>query len=193
TVAAVGSELTASVNDPDGGVTGITWLWERHSLTPTPGWVTLPTGDDPTTYTPQRGDLGGRLRVRADPYTDGHGPGKSAQNTSVDRVVDVPDAPGDLSPSAGDGSVTLSWDGAVTNGAAIRRYEHRRRPNAQGEDQWTGWAEVPVEEDDHARDARSAVVSSLTNGTLYTFEVRAVNGVGPGVAADTTATPGCEC
>ena len=31
TVAAVGTELTASVSDPDGGVTGITWLWDSNS------------------------------------------------------------------------------------------------------------------------------------------------------------------
>ena len=190
TMAAVDSQLTASLSDADGvRPEAIAWEWHRWSLTATPpGWQPL-DGEDASTYTPSRSVLGARLRVRAT-YTDGHGPGKSAEHTSIDRVVDVPDAPGDLSPSAGDGSVTLSWDGAVSNGAAITGYEHRRRPNAQGAAQrWTAWGQVPVEEEDQARDARSLVVSSLSNGTEYSFEVRAVNGVGPGVAADTTATP----
>ena len=188
TQAAVDTQLTTSLSDPDGvRPETIEWEWHRWSLTTTPPrWQPLGAA---STYTPSRSDLGARLRVRAT-YADGHGPGKSAEDTSIERVVDVPGPPGDLSPEAGDRSVTLSWEGAASHGSAISGYQHRRRPDEQDADAWTSWAAVEVAGGGRARDARSVQVSSLTDGTLYTFEVRAVNGVGPGVAADTTATPG---
>ena len=189
TMAAVDSQLTASLSDPDGGVRGIEWAWEGWSLTaPSPGWQPLDPGEDSTTYTPSRSDIGARLRVRAT-YADGHGPGKSAEDTSIERVVDVPGAPGDLRPAAGDASVRLTWEGAVSNGSAISSYQHRRRPDAGGADEWTSWATITDADDTPDPNARALTVSSLSNGTEYTLEVRAVNGVGPGVAADTTATP----
>ena len=132
TVAAVGTELTASLSDADGvRPEAIAWEWHRWSLTATPpGWQPL-DGEEASTYTPSRSVLGARLRVRAT-YTDGHGPGKSAEDASIERVVDVPDAPGDLRPAAGDASVRLTWEGAVSNGSAISSYQHRRRPDAGG-------------------------------------------------------------
>ena len=189
TQAAVDTVLTASLSDPDGGVTGIVWQWQRWSLTaPKPGWQAVDPGTDSTTYTPVHGDIGSRLRVRAS-YGDTLGSGRSAEDASIERVVHVPAAPGSLAAAAGDTTVTLSWDGAVSHGAAITQYEYRRRPDEQNAASWTAWAKVPVRSGAKAGDARAVAVSGLTNDTLYTFSVRAVNGVGPGVTADTPATP----
>ena len=58
---------TAELTDPDGGVTGVTWVWSRSEDDP-------PTGDDPTaidpaaasdTYTPTNADTGYFLSVTA--------------------------------------------------------------------------------------------------------------------------------
>ena len=189
TQAAVDTQLTASVSDPDGGVTGIVWKWHRWSLTTTPpGWQPLDAGEDASTYTPSRSDLGARLRVRAT-YADGHGPGKSAEDASIERVVDVPGPPGELSPAAGDGAVTLNWAAASARGAPIEHYESRYYPQDpavnRADREWSAWTKAPPEDPT----ARRQMVTGLTNDSLYTFEVRAINGVGPGVAADTTATP----
>ncbi len=190
TQAAVDTQLTARLSDPDGvRPEAIAWQWHRWSLTTTPpGWQALDAGEDPTTYTPQRSDVGARLRVRAT-YADGHGPGKSAEDASIERVVDVPGPPGELSPAAGDGSVTLSWAAASARGAPIEHYESRYYPQDpavnRADTEWSAWTKAPPEDPT----ARRQVVTGLTNDSLYTFEVRAVNGVGPGVAADTTATP----
>ena len=59
--------ITADLTDPDGGVTGVAWVWERSQNDP-------PTGDDPTaivpaatsdTYTPTNEDTGYFLSVMA--------------------------------------------------------------------------------------------------------------------------------
>ena len=70
----VGIELTAELEDPDDGVTGITWQWQRKSsggtFTNIPGATS--SGSATATYTPSTGDLNHLLRAKAS-YTDGHG------------------------------------------------------------------------------------------------------------------------
>ena len=70
-----GTALTATVADPDGGVTGETWEWEISDDQST--WNPI-TGADTNTYTPIAGDLNKYLRATAQ-YTDAEGSGKTAQ------------------------------------------------------------------------------------------------------------------
>ena len=102
----------------------------------------------------------------------GAGTAASASATPAGR----PGTPGSLSASAGNKQVTLSWSAAAPNGSAIQRYEYRR-----GSGSWTTVS--------GGGSARSQTVTGLTNGTSYTFSVRAVNGVGAGTAASASATP----
>ena len=76
------AEITAALTDPDEGVTGAVWQWERSSDGNT-GWVGIGTGSP--SYTPVDGDVGYHLRATAS-YTDGHGPGKTAQAVSTQAV-----------------------------------------------------------------------------------------------------------
>ena len=76
------AEMTAALTDPDEGVTGAVWQWERSSEGNT-DWAGIGTGSP--SYTPVDGDVGYHLRATAS-YTDGHGPGKTAQAASTQAV-----------------------------------------------------------------------------------------------------------
>ena len=76
------AEITAALTDPDEGVTGAVWQWERSSDGNT-GWAGI--GTSSPSYTPVDGDAGYHLRATAS-YTDGHGPGKTAQAASTQAV-----------------------------------------------------------------------------------------------------------
>ena len=69
----VGLDLTASVTDPDGGVTGLTWQWAR-SPNGTTGWGDI-FGATSGTYRPVPADLGDYLRATAT-YTDAKPPAR---------------------------------------------------------------------------------------------------------------------
>ena len=83
----VGVAITASVDDPDGGVTGATWEWARSSDGLT-GWVD--TGATSAAYTPVAADADNYLRATAVSYTDDEGSGKSAEPAvSANAVLDT--------------------------------------------------------------------------------------------------------
>ena len=104
-------------------------------------------------------------------------------NDNDDPSNTVPNNPQSLSGDPGDRRVTLSWTPpSNTGGSAIRRYEYRYAVATASYPE--SWRTVSG-----GANARSVTVSNLNNGTTYKFEVRAVNGVGPGTAAETTATP----
>ena len=86
----VGTELTAALTDPDGGVSGTTWEWETSSDVAT-GWAVI-EGATSDTYTPAAEDAGKRLRATAS-YTDGHDSRKTAQAVSDDVVNSAPEFP----------------------------------------------------------------------------------------------------
>ena len=64
-------------------------------------------------------------------------------------------------------------------GSVITRYEYRyKETSGRWSDSWTS-----------VGTSTSATVPDLTNGTPYSFEVRAVNEYGDGTAAAESATP----
>jgi hypothetical protein len=85
----VGTELTATLADPDGSISSITWLWESSSDQST--WAGI-SGATSATYGPVASDMDSYLRVTAT-YTDGEGPGKTAQTESANVVQAAPNAP----------------------------------------------------------------------------------------------------
>ena len=74
--------LTASLEDPDGSVTGLTWTWEKSSDKDNWTPITSATSDF---YTPVDADQSNYLRATAS-YTDGEGSGKSAKAVSDNAV-----------------------------------------------------------------------------------------------------------
>ena len=92
-----------------------------------------------------------------------------------------PGAPRNLNASAGDGQVTLSWTAPSSDGGAgISSYQVRYKTDAA----YGGWTTVTG-----GGSARSVTVPGLANGTEHTFQLRAVNSVGGGEAAEVSATP----
>ena len=97
--------------------------------------------------------------------------------------LSAPEAPTNLSAEARDTEVSLSWD-LPTNSSEINNVQVRwkatdRLPFDDATDKWNNLA----------RTATNYTATGLTNGTSYTFEVRAVNSAHNGAAASVAATP----
>ena len=82
----VGAEVEASLTDPDGNVSGVTWQWEKSS--DESSGTAISTGTQ-ATYTPVEGDVNRYLRAVAS-YTDPLGAGKTAWSAAA-YVKPVPD------------------------------------------------------------------------------------------------------
>ena len=107
--------------------------------------------------------------------------------------IAVPDPPASLSTSAGDTEVDLAWTPPDSDGGApITKYQYR--VSADSGNNWNpDWIDVPdSDSDSDLADEHSVTVTGLVNGTLYTFQVRAVNSVGDGIEAKATATPSTD-
>ena len=110
---------------------------------------------------------GGVETVRATPATGGGGGGGGGGfgGGGGGPRTSAPGAPGNLTAVGGDGQAVLSWDAPASDGgAAITDYEYR----INGQNPWisTGSTET------------THTLTGLVNGTVYTFEVRAVNRIG---------------
>jgi titin len=101
------------------------------------------------------------------------GPGLPA--TVQATPVAAPISPTNFIATRGNGQISCTWDAPVNDGgSAITSYD----VSSDGGGTWTS-----------AALNMAYVFTGLTNGTLYNLQVRAVNGVGPGAPATTTATP----
>ena len=98
----------------------------------------------------------------------------------VNGQIRAPAAPMNLSATPDDGRVTLSWTNPANN--TITKYQYRRKTDTGT---YGSWTDIPNSGDT----TTSYTVTGLTNGTEYTFGVRAVNAGGNGAASTVTATP----
>ncbi len=122
-----------------------------------------------------------RFRIRA---VLGSLPGIALESKPVTPGV-APPAPEGLSAAGGDRQVTLTWTSAGSGGPAITKWQYCNY--STGCDTAGDWTDVTGSN----AATTSVVVRSLTNGTAYTFRVRAVNAIGEGAAAQTLpTTPG---
>jgi uncharacterized protein YjdB len=98
-----------------------------------------------------------------------------ATPVSAGSSVTVPDIPQNFIVSAGDTKVVLAWSAPASDGGgAITAYQVSK----DGGQSWTSIGNV-----------LSYTFTSLSNGTAYTFKVRAVNAAGAGASATVAAIP----
>ncbi len=108
------------------------------------------------------------------------GPGLRAQTeASIAHRFQVPDAPSGLEAVAGDGQVALTWDPSSFGDIWYWQYRQKQGAGAYGD-----WTAI---DGSHAN-TTGHTVTGLTNGTDYTFRVRAVNGSGNGDTSTVTVT-----
>ena len=107
--------------------------------------------------------------------------GEGEARVALATPVGAPGALASLTAAAGDEEVALAWSAPADDGGApITGYEYRHTAGTRvpGDTPWQS-AGLDLE----------WTVTGLTNGQQYAFEVRALNGAGPGAAATTVATP----
>ena len=92
-----------------------------------------------------------------------------------------------MTATGGNSEVTLSWTAAADGGSAVTGHEYQQKT---GSGRLTASGRRSRTSAPDEANATSYTVSGLTNGTQYSFKVRAVNGVGDGAASgEDSATP----
>ena len=109
--------------------------------------------------------------------------GGAISELTASPVATAPLAPINLSAARGDGEVTLTW--TDTRNDEIITYYHI------SSDGGTSYGDIGTNVSDSGSTTVSYIVRGLTNGTVYTFKVKAQNSAGTGPPSDpgVTETP----
>ena len=159
--------------DPSGGSSGWT-LWQNFTTSTNSHTVTGLTNG--TTYSFQV-----RARNNIDPGPD--------SDTVHATPIGPPAAPRDLTAKAFDGEVKVYW--ANPNDARITKWQYRYSTtnDSGGDPVWEpDWSDIAGSDLKGSNNLRYEQ-ADLTNGTLYTFQIRAVNDGGLGTESSTTMIP----
>ena len=95
----------------------------------------------------------------------------------------IPDAPTALEATAGDGEVTLSWTTSESDGGTpITKHQYCEKTDstACAEGDWEDIADSAAD----GANATGITLANRTNGTTYTYQVRAVNALGGSTASN---------
>ena len=123
-------------------------------------------GAETVQATPER-----RITPRSPPPGGGGGGGGGG------GLLFPPEAPASLMAMAGEGAVRLEWSPPESDGGTpILRYEYRLK---EGRGEFGEWTPIEGSAPDEVN-AAGYTVGELGNGTVYVFELRAVNLVGNG-------------
>jgi len=113
----------------------------------------------------------------------GVGASSGTRAATPTAVATAPAAPGNFTTTPGDAQVRISWTAPYNGGSPITGYQVSYGVTAGYTTNWIDMGETEIS-------ALSYIITGLTNGTSYTFEIRAVNAVGTGTSTGTrTATP----
>ena len=114
--------------------------------------------------------------------------GNSPWATATATPIALPVAPANFDATRGSdgGEVTLTWDDPDND--TITGYQYRRK---RGSGKFRDWVDIS-DSDINANETENTLthtVTGLSNGRVYTFELRAVNISGYGAVSSDTATP----
>ena len=141
-----------------------------------PAWTPISGSDSNTSSHNVTGLTEGDTYNFAVRAFNSQGDSDSSNSLSV-TIVAAPAAPTGFTASAGDSHVELSWGNP--GNSSITMYQYQQAANG-------AWTDIPGS----GALTTSHLVSDLTNGTEYTFRVRAVNAAGEGAESQSeTATP----
>ncbi len=157
--------FTAPVSDGGSAITG-------YTVTAYPGGATTSCSISPCTVTGLTDGTPYTFLVSA---INAVGTGPSSTPSTAVTPAGLPGAPTEVSAKAGDGAATVSWTAPVSNGSQITSYVVTTAP---------GGATT-------SSSASPCTINGLNDGTVYTFTVTAINGVGTGPAssASNAVTP----
>ena len=112
----MGNEYRASLTDPDGGITSLTWQWSK-STSRTSNFTNI-AGAASSNYTPVDADENQHLRATAS-YDDGHGTGKSAFRVSDRQASTSPYNPPAFAVDSIEFNLAENTAGRVTVGTVV--------------------------------------------------------------------------
>ena len=197
----LGGRITASLDPGDGSTLNEEfWQWQGRASA-TDDWESLrpSTGrryPAEGTYIPRDGVRGHMLRATLR-YRARFGGGSIVYNYAQSAPTAAvgsgrPGALENCTPIAGSREVMISCDPAEDNGSAVTGHEHRQSTDGgvTWNEEWTDLPSGAHPKGVRSTDAVRFTLSNLTNGTEYTFEVRAENAVGAGDSVRVEATPG---
>ena len=176
------SAFTVAVNGAGREVTGVSLGGTKVTLTLAPA---VRAGETVSvSYTvPANNPLRDEARNPAASFAD--------HPVTNETPATAPDAPANLEATPGDGSVTLRWTASAHDGGREvtgHQYCREEGPSASctAESDWTDIADSAP----GGANATGYTVANLTNGTGYTFRVRARNAVGESDPSnEASATP----
>ncbi len=179
------AQVTLSWTDPDDDSISGYQVQQRKGSAAWGSWTDISGSDaDTTNHTVTGLDNDSQYRFRIRAKSDA---GNSVASAVVSGTPAEPPAgaapakPAGFGATKGDTQVVLSWTNP--NDASITRWEYRQKAGNGSYGSWTRIAGSGATTVQHR-------ITGLTNSTIYTFRIRAVNGNGNGAASDeVTATP----
>ena len=166
-----GTDVEASLTDPDGSISSETWQWQIS--TNGNDWSNISEATS-STYTPQSGDVNKHLRAFAS-YTDPRGSGKTARSAAA-YVKETPSSngPPDFQVHTGGGYICNNDEGNVCL--------HVRRSAPAGSDIYYPASASDPNGDElrYSLDGSDKGLFSIdsSRGTLFTTEAHAYNDPG---------------